>query len=314
MTGQRRLPHVALSAYAHDRHGLERTDAAWLDARWGDPATRVLLIAGNRLLAHDGAPHWLAPGEVPAVAQAPDARRLLLGDIDGATHFAVLLDPAAEPLDGDRWVDLRGVLTGLLDQPQSPLVLHAIGMAEWHASTRHCPRCGGALTPAHAGHVLECAGPDGCGRQQFPRTDPAVIMLITDGEPGTDGERCLLGRNRAWPPGRYSTLAGFVEPGETFEDAVRREVAEETGVVVGDVAYFGNQPWPLPASMMIGFTGRARTTAIDVDQAELDDAQWFTRADIAAGIESGELFLPGGVSISHSLLHAWYGAPLDTSW
>lgn len=313
MSDRRRLPHVALSAYAHDRHGLERTDAEWLDARWHAPATRVLPIAGNRLLTSDGRPLWLDPAAVEATS-GDTTRRILLGEIDDATHFAVLLDPDSEPFGGAEWTDLRSVLAALLDRPESPLVLHAIGMAEWHASTRFCPRCGHGLTASHAGHVLDCREPGGCGRQQFPRTDPAVIMLITDGEPGADDERCLLGRNRAWPPGRYSTLAGFVEPGETFEDAVRREVAEETGVQVGDVAYFGNQPWPLPASMMIGFTGRAVTTEIDVDQAELDDAGWFTRADIAAGLAAGTLLLPGGVSISHSLLTSWYGAPLDTNW
>ena len=158
--------------------------------------------------------------------------------------------------DGDDWVGLRGLLPHLAGDAveQAPLVFHAIGLAEWLFATRHCPRCGGRLEVRMAGHELECVE---CHRRQFPRTDPAVIMAITRGEPGSPDEALLLGRQDVWPAGRYSTLAGFLEPGETLEDAVRREVAEETGVVVGEVTYFGNQPWPLPASLMLGFLGRA---------------------------------------------------------
>jgi NAD+ diphosphatase len=190
-------------------------------------------------------------------------------------------------------------------------VLHAIGLAEWLWATKHCPRCGGDLEPRQAGHVLHCTS---CGRDQFPRSDPAVIMVVTDGEPGSPDERALLGRSPAWPPGRYSTLAGFVEPGETMEDAVRREVEEETGVKVGEVSYFGSQPWPLPASLMVGFTARAIETTIDVDGSEIEDARWFTREEMRAEAEAGTLVLPGGVSISRSLVESWYGGPLPGRW
>jgi NAD+ diphosphatase len=139
-------------------------------------------------------------------------------------------------------------------------------------------------------------------------------MLVTDGEPGAEDERALLGRSPVWPEGRYSTLAGFVEPGETMEDAVRREVLEETGVVVGDAAYFGSQPWPMPASLMIGFTARATGTEIDVDGSEIEHAQWLTRAEMRAGAEAGTLVLPSGVSISRSLIESWYGGTLPGRW
>ena len=155
---------------------------------------------------------------------------------------------------------------------------------------------------------------DDCGRSQFPRTDPAVIMVVASGEPGSEDERCLLGRQASWPEGRFSTLAGFCEPGETLEDAVRREVLEESGVVVGDVEYFGNQPWPLPASLMVGFVGRAVSEEINVDRDEIDDARWFTRADMKSEAEAGTLVLPGGVSISRSLVEHWYGGPLPGQW
>ena len=149
---------------------------------------------------------------------------------------------------------------------------------------------------------------------QFPRTDPAVIMVVTSGEPGSEDERCLLGRQAVWPAGRFSTLAGFCEPGETLEDAVRREVLEETGVVVGDVEYFGNQPWPLPASLMLGMIGRAVSTDITVDEHEIEEARWFTRTEMKTLAEAGTLVLPGGVSISRSLVEHWYGGPLPGAW
>jgi NAD+ diphosphatase len=303
----RMMPHVALSAHAHDRHGLLRTDERWLEERWADPSTRVLVIAGARVRPVDGRITWVSP------AEAPDGLRVLLGERGGVEHFAVVVHPDDAPGDRNEWVVLRSVVQSLVDETleDGPLVLHAIGLAEWLWATRHCPRCGGHLEPRQAGHVLRCAS---CGRDQFPRSDPAVIMVVTDGEPGTPGERALLGRNAAWPEGRYSTLAGFVEPGETMEDAVRREVQEETGVTVGEVAYFGSQPWPLPASLMVGFTARAERTTIDVDGSEIEDARWFTREQMRAEAEAGTLLLPSGVSISRSLIESWYGGPLPGHW
>jgi NAD+ diphosphatase len=301
------LPHVALSEHAHDRHGVLRTDEDWLEERWSDPATRVLVIAGARVRPVEGRLAWVS------TQQAPDGLRVLLGERDGVEHFAVIVDPDEAPGDRDEWVVLRAIVQSLADETISdgPLVLHAIGLAEWLWATKHCPRCGGDLEPRQAGHVLHCTS---CGRDQFPRSDPAVIMVVTDGEPGSPDERALLGRSPAWPPGRYSTLAGFVEPGETMEDAVRREVEEETGVKVGEVSYFGSQPWPLPASLMVGFTARAIETTIDVDGSEIEDARWFTRAEMRAEAEAGTLVLPGGVSISRSLVESWYGGPLPGRW
>lgn len=307
-SGEARVPpHLALSEHAHDRHGLHRTDDDWLEQRWADASTRVLVIAGARVRPVDGRIRWVSPRD------APQGLRVLLGERDGAQHFALILDPAHAPGDREEWMVLRSVVQSLADEDlrDAPLVLHAIGLAEWHWSTRHCPRCGGHLESRQSGHVLRCTT---CGRDQFPRSDPAVIMVVTDGEPGSPEERCLLGRSPAWPQGRFSTLAGFVEPGETMEDAVRREVQEETGVVVGRVTYFGSQPWPLPASLMVGFTAQATHTAIDVDGSEIEEAHWFTRAEMRSQAEAGTLVLPGGVSISRSLIEGWYGGPLPGRW
>jgi len=185
-----------------------------------------------------------------------------------------------------------------------------MGIAEWLFVTRFCPRCAEPLTPRAAGHELVC----GNGHTQFPRTDAAVIMLVTHGEPGSEDELCLLGRQAVWPEGRFSTLAGFYEPGETLEDAVRREVGEEVGVRIGEVRYFGNQPWPLPASLMIGMVAEAISTEICVDRDEIEEARWFTRTEMRQQAEQGTIALPGGVSISRSLVEHWYGGPLPGRW
>jgi NAD+ diphosphatase len=308
-------PHERLSSGAHDRVGVRRKDGAWLDERWADPATRVLVVSGTRVRPVDGAIAWASPAD--AAASYGEGTRVLLGEQDGRAWFALVTGPEAAKAAPDEWFALRALLPGLVTQAgrvdemaEAPLVFHAVGLAEWLWANRYCPRCGQSLTPRAAGHELHCEN----GHTVFPRTDPAVIMLVTSGEPGADDERCLLGRNAAWPEGRYSTLAGFCEPGETLEDAVRREVLEETGVVVGEATYFGNQPWPLPASLMLGYTARAVATDITVDLDEIADARWLTRTEMHDQAEAGSLFLPGGVSISRSLIEAWYGGPLPGQW
>lgn len=291
-------PHIALSRHAHDRIADRRVDEAWLADVWSDPATRVLVIAGTRFQLRDGHVTWVSPQE------APDGTRVLLGDLGGVVHFAVIVGPEA----GDEtWTGLRGIVAHV-DEKEAALVVHAVGIAEWLYVTRHCPRCGEPLAPAQLGHVLRCPQ----GHEEFPRTDPAVIMVVVDGQAPDD--RCLLGRHPAWPPGRYSTLAGFVEPGESIEQAVRREVFEESGVHVGEVTYFGSQPWPLPRSLMVGCVARAESTEVSVDGEEIEDARWFTRAEMKEEAEAGTLVLPGGVSISRSLVEHWYGGPLPGQW
>jgi NAD+ diphosphatase len=299
-------PHLHLSRDPHDRLGLLRTDEAWLEERWADPASRVLVIAGNRVRPGPEGLEW-----VPS-ADAPDGVRLLLGERGGTTWWGVIV-PEETAVEGERWLPLRGLLAYVSGEraAEAPLAFHALGLAEWHLAHRHCPRCGGRLTPVAAGHELVC---EACGKPQFPRSDPAVIMLVTAGAPGAEDERCLLGRGAVKREGWFSTLAGFCEPGETLEDAVRREVLEETGVVVGEVTYFGNQPWPMPASLMIGFYGRAVSEEIVLDDDDVVEARWFTRAELRTATDDGTISLPGGVSIARSLIENWYGGPLAGSW
>ncbi|RLV51263.1 NAD(+) diphosphatase [Nocardioides mangrovicus] len=304
------VPPIALSLRAHDRVAEHRVDDEWLAQAWADPDTRVLVVAGSRFVVDGDTVPWVPTD------QAPEGIRVLLGQRDtaqrdGAVRFAVVADRVLADTDppAGRWTALRGALP-IVHNTDAELLVHALGIAEWLEATRFCPRCGGGLEPTHAGHELHCTGV--CGRSQFPRTDPAVIMAVIDGEAPHD--RILMGRNPSWPPGRYSTLAGFVEPGESMEQAVRREVLEETGVRVGEVTYIGSQPWPLPASLMVGFLARAESTEVVVDGEEIEDARWFTREQVAEGSRTRELLLPGGISISHALLETWFGGPLPGGW
>ena len=193
-------------------------------------------------------------------------------------------------------------LAPMLPADSASLLAYARALALWKSRHRFCGACGAPNLPARAGHVMRCSR-EGCGAETFPRLDPAIIVLVTDPR----GERALLGRQASWPAGRYSTIAGFVEPGESLEDAVVREVAEETGVEVGSVSYESSQPWPFPSSLMLGFRAVARTEAITLRDGELEDARWFTREEIANGTPA----LPTIHSISFGLIEDWYdsGAP-----
>jgi NAD+ diphosphatase len=279
---------------AYNRHSERRVDDAFMDALWSDPGTQVLFVGGEHVSADDEGLVWHSPEDAPA------GDRLYLGTVDGVEHAAVLLDRVPEPHRALR------VVAQALATAQARLAVHAVGVAQWHRTHPRCARCGAASDVVEGGHVRRC--PE-CGAQHFPRTDPAVIMLITD-----DDDRALLGRRPDWPDNRFSTLAGFVEPGESIEDAVRRETYEETAVEVGEVAYAASQPWPFPSSLMLGFFGKARSTTITVDGTETADAQWFSRDDVRRLTLSGDLVLPGSLSISRWLIERWYGAPLTGSW
>lgn len=284
---------IALSNDPHDRIAHRRVDDAWIHQQWADPTTRVLPISAGRMSIGEHGLGWVRPEE------SPDGIKVLLGERDGAVRFAVLTQEA-QP----EWRSMRA-LAAMVDDQDGVFAVHAVGISEWIARTKHCPACGGALQIEQAGHLARCGS---CGAEQFPRTDPAVIMIVVA------EDRCLLGRHPSWPSGRYSTLAGFVEPGESLEAAVRREVREESGIRVGRVDYFGSQPWPLPASLMVGFVAHAESDEIQVDGQEIEDASWFTREEMLERATSGELALPGGISISRSLIEHWYGASLPGQW
>lgn len=238
---------------------------------------------------------------------APDGLWIFLGIRDGLGYAAVLVERIPDELEPQ---SLRFIGPTVAPQDAS-LAVQAVGLSRWHQTHGHCARCGSATDVIKAGHASMCPS---CGTEHFPRTDPAVIMLITDGDASSPGDRALLGRQPVWPPGYFSTLAGFVEPGESLIDAVRREVLEEVGIVVGDVAYLGSQPWPFPSSLMLGFHGVAETFDITVDGDELEEARWFSRQEITELTASGELMLPPSVSISRWLVEQWHQGDISGSW
>ncbi len=299
------LTGLALARAGVDRSAHLRADTAWLERAWADPGTRVLAVEQGRVLAEisdAGERLYFVPP-----AQAPDGVRFLLGvDRDGLAYFGVA-GPLPEPAEpGLRPVYLREA-GPLLSDRDAGLMTHAVALANWHETFTHCPRCGAVTEPFASGHGRRCPVD---GSEHFPRVDPAMIVLVTDPD-----DRCLLARNAMWPERRVSILAGFVEAGESAEQAVAREVHEETGITVSAVTYLGSQPWPMPQSLMIGFRARANGhEEIRVDADEIVEAHWYSRAELAAVVASGELRLPPPVSIAHHIIESWYGADLPGSW
>jgi NAD+ diphosphatase len=278
-----------------DRAGHRRTDNQWLDAAWQDPRTRAFVVADGLVAVEDGRLVLGATGEMPA------GERFFLGiDDEQVAFFAVHVD-GSHP--DPRAAGLRNAAP-VLDARDGGLIVHAIALANWHQAHQYCSRCGKPSTIVLGGHVRRCPTD---GSEHFPRTDPAVIVLVVDRD-----NRCLLGRQDSWPSGWFSTLAGFVEPGESAEQAVAREVAEETGVVVTSSSYAGSQPWPFPSSLMLGYYARADGIEPQPDGVELSEAYWYSRDDLDAALRSGDVRLPPSVSISRRLIEGWYGSELKS--
>ncbi|HTW51815.1 MAG TPA: NAD(+) diphosphatase [Stellaceae bacterium] len=312
------------AAPGFERAGLRRRDMEWIRAALGDAGAQfvpvwrsqnlVLDLAGAepRAIVLGGEHATILLGEGDAETHLAQGRVVFLGVVEGRPHFALDLTHVEAPLDtlaspalaasglpaeGARFADLRQ-LAGRLARHEGALLAHARAMVYWHQRHRFCGVCGSPTLVEEAGHMRRCTNPD-CKAMHFPRTDPAVIMLVSD------GERALLGRNKNFPPGMYSTLAGFVEPGEALEDAVAREVQEETGIVVRNVAYHSSQPWPFPANIMLGFHAEAVTSEIAVDYGELEDAKWFERDWLLAHADDNSFRLPRLDSIARRLVEDW---------
>ncbi len=289
---------------ALDRVAERRRDEDWLAQRLADPTSRVTLVWRHRSLIRPGDP---PTAMLTSLEQASgwigDETPVLLGVEDDRALFSFDLSATEEPRrlpgfpeDGE-FVDLRQVGT-LLSDREGSLLAYARGISHWHRHHLFCGRCGSETVAEHAGHVRKCLNEE-CGKETFPRTDPAVIMLVRS------EDRALLGRQPSWPAGIYSTLAGFCEPGESLEDAVAREVREETGIVVTEAHYHSSQPWPFPSSLMLGFLADSDGGEPVVDGEELEDARWFERDEVRALTERRELRLPGRMSIARQLVEAW---------
>ena len=283
------------------RAGLRRRDPEMVPSLLKDPSTRVLeLVAGRAEVVEPDR-------DLELRLRSPDgqdAARLavFLGqDGDGTAYVGVVGDSLFPP-ETAQWRTLREVGV-LLSDRDAGLFATMQGLANWHAVHTHCPRCGARTEPDQSGWIRRCPQDDS---EHYPRTDPAVIMAVTD-----DSDRLLLARSPRWPEGRLSVLAGFVEPGESLEAAVAREVLEEVGVVVDRVRYLGNQPWPFPSSLMVGFTSRAADPTLHLDMDEIVEALWVSRAELRDMVLAGRFGASPNVSIARRIIENWYGGSID---
>ena len=279
-----------------DRIGERRKDPDWLAEAAASADSRFVPIWGELCLIEEPAQHAVLLPRADIEPHIVEHELIFLGLFRNQPVFAVALGAADEPPFSRHGVfkDLRYAGTNL-PPDEANLMAHARALVLWHASQIHCGVCGAPSCPEAGGNSRRCTR-DSCHAAIFPRVDPAIIVLVAS------GDRCLLGRQSSWPEGRYSTIAGFVEPGESLEDAVRREVFEETNVRVGRVRYHSSQPWPFPSSLMLGFIAEATSVDIALNDAELEDARWFTREEL---LGPGLPKLPFRISISRRLVDHW---------
>jgi NAD+ diphosphatase len=289
-----------------DRVSQRRADAEWVRSLLDEPATRILPLHELKPLVHADRAAALEWQPVAPWRSLIDdgAMLILLGIGGGRAHFALDASARAEPLaDGAATVDVR-TLAASIPGGEAAILAEARALIDWHARHRFCAQCGTPSNPASGGWVRRCPN---CRAQHYPRVDPVVIMLAVN------GERCLLGRGRRRVGTRYSCLAGFVEPGETLEEAVRREVLEESGILVGQVRYLASQPWPFPSTLMVGMLAEALSEAITVDPEELAEACWFERGEVREMVARsqsdraipGVATLPPPLAIGHQIARRW---------
>lgn len=277
----------------------EQENPELIPAALGQESTAVLVL--SELGAAAGAEDLhLVSG--PTFVPSEQTTLVFLGTHESRSYLAAIVDSTDYELDeGSRWITLREGFT-ILNLLHAELFVEAQAIANWIRSEKFCPRCGSPVQASAAGWNQRCTAN---GHQLFPRTDPAIIASIID-----DQDRILLGANANFRTHMYSVLAGFVEAGESLESAVRREIFEESGVHIGDVAYRGSQPWPLPRSLMLGFSAEAISTELVPDGAEIRDLRWFSREELEAELRAGTLEIPRGVSIAYALIQSWFGQPL----
>lgn len=295
------LRDLCLARGTLDRDGQRRRDPDLLPTLLRDPLTCVIELVEGRaqiLESHPDSPLLLRP----PIEQDASRLAVFLGQDGDGTAYVGVVGETRDPSGTSPWRTLREV-GALLSDRDAGLFATFLGLANWHALHTYCPSCGALTEPSQAGWVRRCTKD---ATEHYPRTDPAVIMAVTD-----DADRLLLARNPHWPEGRLSVLAGFVEPGESLEAAVAREVFEEVGVVVRAVRYLGNQPWPFPSSLMVGFTSRAVDTTLRLEQDEIAEAVWVTRDELREMVSDGRFGISPSVSIARRIIENWYGGPID---
>ena len=283
------------------RSGERRKDREWLASAIRSDHSRFVPVWGNKCLVGGDPLRAVLLRKLQVPDFVDDQHLIFLGLFHDQPAFAFSLsaDGSAPFAELGEWRDLR-FLGSELPPDEANLAAHARALVLWHASQLYCGVCGSPAQPEAGGNSRVC-GNERCGREIFPRVDPAIIVLVAD------QDRCLLGRKSSWPEGRYSTIAGFVEPGESLEDSVRREVYEETNVRVGEVRYHSSQPWPFPSSLMLGFVAEATSSDIVLNDRELEDVQWFTRKQLRSGFPK----LPFRISIARRLVDDWLQMDID---
>ena len=297
---------ILFSGSPIDRADHERRDAGWIKERMEREDSRYVALWRLNVLVKQGAEASVAwATHVVRESMNPDVEEVFLGLWDDIAYFAVDVSSLEEPEDAlgasgvAKFEDVRAA-AARLPYEEAAIIAHARSRVDWHARHPYCPACGSKTIPRGGGANRFCRT---CDTEHFPRTDPVAIAVVTH------RDRCLLGRQRGWPEEMYSALAGFIESGETLEEAVRREIAEESGVPVGDVRYVASQPWPFASSLMIGCRAEALDDTIEVDNFELEDASWFDRERVRRSLEGdakgANLIVPPPMAIANHLLRSW---------
>ncbi len=300
------LKDLALSRFAVDRAAPLRTDQEWLSRAWSTDTTRVLVLKDSNLpLTDDLSLIWVKPEAIELTLDQVQPHAVLLGADDDHTYVGIMNDAAS--IEVVTWAALRAV-GAQLSAHDVGLATTAIAMSQWHATHKFCTRCGSATSVTQGGWARQCLVD---GTDHYPRTEPAMIVAVNDGD-----DRILLGRRIDWPEGWFSTLAGFVEAGESAEACVVREVFEESGISVdpNSLQYLGSQPWPYPASLMLGYRATAVSADITVEIAEMAQVKWFTREEFEAECIAQTLRLPNPVAIAFRLIQHWYGSDIPIEW
>jgi NAD+ diphosphatase len=295
---------ITFSGNPLNRSANERRDDSWVMEHLSAPGSRYLPFWRLNPLARGGEPaelRWLGPELMERLDEGMTP--LLLGVREGVAHFAIDLSAMADPLvalglEGGEFCDARGIATSLADG-EAGILAQARSLIDWHTRHRFCGSCGRPTRTGSGGGMRSCSD---CGAEDFPNPHPVVIMVVWR------GDRCLLGQGRSWAQPRFSALAGFMDQGETIEEAVAREVKEEVGLEADDVVYVASQPWPFPANLMIGCFAHVNDDAITLDQVELANARWFSKDEIRRAFEAPESVdfgIPAGIAIAHHLIRAW---------
>jgi len=285
-----------------NRHSEKRSDETWIAEQIKNDKSYFIPVNNSLFLfKEDGnfSPVYFSIYELNTFNISAE-EFIFLGTSNGNSYFVIDVSDEGKKIADEKgkFIELRKALLHLKELDRN-ILLHARAMFYWQSRHKYCGTCGSPTESKEAGNLLVCTN-ENCGISHFPRTDPAIIVLVTK------NDKCLLGHSKGWPGNRYSTLAGFVEPGESLEETVKREVFEESGIIVKNIKYFSSQPWPFPSSLMVGFTAEAENENIVINDNELESVLWFSRDEIKEKLTSGEIKMPGKVSIAFKLISRWF--------